>query len=171
MSRIILILFGVFIFSLQIASARMYQWVDPGNGTSQLSGKPPVWYRNGDSSSPRVFVFERGGSLIDDTDIRVTDNERLRLRQQAFIKAEEDLQIAKDKMIQAKRLEASYRLNEEDEPEELRRDAPVNLAEATTDSELPPEAETSNSEMINEMRSIILDWELAREDEARALIE
>lgn len=169
MSRTILILFSIILIFSQIASARMYQWIDPDNGTSQLSGKPPVWYRSG-TGGPRVFVFERGGALIDDTDILVSDSERQRLRQQAFIKAEEDLQIAKDKMIQAKRLEASYRLNEEKEEEVITpEEVPVDLAEAERSDE--PAEETSNDQMITEMRAIILDWERAREEEARALID
>ncbi len=63
-------------------SARMYQWVDPGTGTTQWSGRPPAWYR-GSQRGPRVLVFD-GGRLIDDTARRVPDAERDMLRTQAF---------------------------------------------------------------------------------------
>jgi hypothetical protein len=64
------------------ASARMYQWVDLGTGTTQWSGRPPAWYR-GSQRGPRVLVFD-GGRLIDDTARRVPDAERDVLRTQAF---------------------------------------------------------------------------------------
>ena len=63
-------------------SARMYQWVDPGTGTTHWSGRPPAWYR-GSQRGPRVLVFD-GGRLIDDTARRVPDAERDVLRTQAF---------------------------------------------------------------------------------------
>jgi hypothetical protein len=63
-------------------SARMYQWVDPGTGTTQWSGRPPAWYR-GSQHGPRVLVFH-GGRLIDDTARGVPDAERDALRTQAF---------------------------------------------------------------------------------------
>lgn len=64
------------------ALARMYQWVDPGTGTVQLSGAPPAWYR-GKQAGPRVFVFENG-RLVDDTGTRVADDEAQALRAEAF---------------------------------------------------------------------------------------
>ena len=67
-------------------AARMYQWVDPQTGTTQLSGKPPPWYRSGDRG-PRVYVFDNG-KVIDDTGIRVSDSERERLRNEALLSAE-----------------------------------------------------------------------------------
>jgi hypothetical protein len=62
--------------------ARMYQWVDPGTGTVQLSGSPPGWYRAA-RQGPRVFVFE-DGRLIDDTAQRVADEQAEALRAAAF---------------------------------------------------------------------------------------
>ncbi|MGQ0594638.1 MAG: hypothetical protein ACT4QB_18985 [Gammaproteobacteria bacterium] len=63
-------------------SARMYQWVDAGTGTTQMSGRPPAWYR-GSQAGPRVLVFD-DGRLIDDTARPVPDAERDDLRTQAF---------------------------------------------------------------------------------------
>jgi len=88
----------------QPAIARMYQWIDPETGTTQLSGKPPVWYRS-EKNGPRVFVFENG-RLVDDTGIEVSDIEREKLRQQALIRAERDRRKAREKLLDAERLKA-----------------------------------------------------------------
>jgi hypothetical protein len=65
------------------AFARMYQWVDPGTGTVQLSGTPPPWYRGGPEAGPRVFVFEQG-RLVDDTSRSVAEEQAQALRATAF---------------------------------------------------------------------------------------
>ncbi len=64
------------------AQARMYQWINPSSGNTQLSGTPPTWYR-GPQGGPRVLVFERG-KVIDDTAILVPEGMRDELRSQAF---------------------------------------------------------------------------------------
>jgi hypothetical protein len=64
------------------AHARMYQWVNPQTGRTQMSGKPPAWYRS-DKPGPRVFVFENG-RLVDDTARAVGLEERAALRATAF---------------------------------------------------------------------------------------
>ncbi len=64
------------------AAARLYQWVDPGTGTTQMSGRPPAWYR-GSQGGPRILVFE-AGRLIDDTAREVPDAEQSALRAHAF---------------------------------------------------------------------------------------
>ena len=73
---------------VQAVTARMYQWVEPDTGTTQLSGKPPVWYRSG-HAGPRVLVFDNG-RLIDDTAIKVQAEVRNRLRQEALAIAREE---------------------------------------------------------------------------------
>ncbi|MGH8479543.1 MAG: hypothetical protein ACREXK_08220 [Gammaproteobacteria bacterium] len=78
---LLFVLAGVVIVSVPV-SARMYQWVNPGTGTTQWSGRPPAWYR-GSQRGPRVLVFD-DGRLIDDTARRVPDAEREVLRTQAF---------------------------------------------------------------------------------------
>ena len=75
------LLAGLVIVPVPVA-ARMYEWVDPGTGTTHWSGRPPAWYR-GSQRGPRVLVFD-GGRLIDDTAWRVPDAERDVLRTQAF---------------------------------------------------------------------------------------
>ena len=81
------------------AHARMYQWVDPDTSTTQLSGKPPYWYRNGELG-PRVIVFDNG-KVIDDTGIDVSVDENERLRQQALIIVEHDRLSALEKLRQS----------------------------------------------------------------------
>lgn len=168
MSRYLLILASVIFIAMPTASARMYQWIDPDNGTSQLSGKPPVWYRSVDGG-PRVFVFERGGEMIDDTARQVSDDERKQLRQQAFIKAEEDIQIAKEKMIQAKRLAATYQHDEESEEEVIQEE--VIAQPRDPEAADAPAEPVPDEQIVNEMRAMILQWERTREANARALVE
>ena len=85
-------LVGLVFFSqsvlMQSVQAQMYQWTDPESGTTQLSGKPPAWYRSVEGG-PRVFVFNRG-KIVDDTGIKISDEQRISLRTKAFINAEED---------------------------------------------------------------------------------
>ena len=64
------------------AQARMYQWINPSSGNTQLAGNPPTWYRS-PQGGPRVLVFERG-KAIDDTAIVVPEGTRGELRSQAF---------------------------------------------------------------------------------------
>ncbi|MFH0342366.1 MAG: hypothetical protein ACHBNF_09610 [Chromatiales bacterium] len=68
------------------AQARMYQWINPSSGNTQLSGNPPTWYRS-PQGGPRVLVYERG-KTIDDTAIVVPESTRDELRSQAFQAAE-----------------------------------------------------------------------------------
>jgi hypothetical protein len=140
-------------------NARMYQWTDPDSGTTQLSGKPPVWYRSA-GGGPRTFVFENG-DLIDDTGVAVSETERDRLRQQAFLRAEEDESAAKEKLLEAKRLEVLLGSGEEAEQavEALQTDA----------APTPPPAESpaTEQETIDRMRALIEEWEARRTEQAR----
>jgi hypothetical protein len=58
--------------------ARMYQWISPASGTTQLSGKPPSL-----GEGPRVIMFENG-KIVDDTATRVPEWQRERMRAEAF---------------------------------------------------------------------------------------
>ena len=162
-----------FLISLVIAvfsatvDARMYQWLDPDSGTTQLSGKPPAWYRS-DSSGPRIFVFENG-KVIDDTGLSVSEPERDRLRQQAFLQAEEDKSAARDKLMEAKRLEAA--LGQEQAEEETVVET-AELADAAGAAEVPAEEVPPPTEQdtINQMRSLIEEWEANRTEAAKGLV-
>lgn len=73
------------IFLLLIATsveARIYQWVNPSTGSTQLSGKAPAWYRS-DMGGPRVLVFENN-VLVDDTGVAVDEDQRIQLRAKAL---------------------------------------------------------------------------------------
>lgn len=158
------ILSCIIICCCSVVNARMYQWVDPDNGTTQLSGKPPVWYRSEDGG-PRVFVFENG-KVIDDTGISVSASERDRLRLQSFLKAEEDKTAAKEKLLQAKRFQALLD-QERGEEEEL-----VELQELDTEIDMPAENKplVSEEDTIEEMRALIDEWEMRRARSARELV-
>ena len=142
----------------------MYQWVDPDTGTTQLSGKPPVWYR-GETNGPRVFVFENG-KLVDDTEQTVSTAEQERLRQQAFLKAEEDKDVAREKLLQAKRLKATVeqKRSREKVPEEELEEIP----QAQPPSEAQPADKGPNAE---DMRALIEQWEKLQSENARKQLE
>lgn len=145
-------------------SARMYQWVDPASGTTQLSGKPPTWYRSA-SGGPRVFVFENG-RVVDDTAIDLGDTEREHLRQQAFLKVEQDRTAAREKLLEAKRLKATFDRQEQEAElsagTEAPEPAPAIEPEPTADDEAPS---------AEQLRALIADWEKLRADNARDLIQ
>ena len=161
-----LIAVSLFIFSISSAQARMYQWVDPVSKTTRFSGKPPVWYRSVEGG-PRVLVFE-GNRIIDDTNISVSDVERDHLRQESFLRAEEDREKAREKLLQAKRLEAVSGQKDGDEA------TPAVLPELMTGTEEVQKAATApvtEEAVVNEMRMLIQEWENQRSESARALIE
>lgn len=165
-----LLLLCIFLCGNTTALARMYQWVEPDTHSTQLSGKPPAWYRSAEGG-PRVFVFENG-RVIDDTGINVSVSERQRLRQQAFLNAEKDKSIAKEKLMQAERLKATLQQNML--AEEARREGvQVVPVEPITEPEPEPEQTTpvQASTEIEDARALIAEWERLRTEEARKLIE
>jgi len=147
------------------ADARMYQWLDPDNGTTQLSGKPPVWYRSGEVG-PRVFVFENG-KIIDDTGISVSDTERESLRQQALLKAEEDRTIAREKLLEAKKLQAVLNPATSEEQAMLEKEAIQPETSAPKEKEQP----ASEQETVDRMKALIQEWETQRTQSAKKLIQ
>lgn len=148
------------------AHARMYQWVDPDSGTTQLSGKPPAWYRSGDAG-PRVFVFDKG-RVIDDTGIPLPETQMERLRQEAFLQAVEDRQQAMEKLLRAKRQKAALELKDsgEEVPEEVQNAEAGPLMEPETPAAAPDGGPTAD-----EMRALIEQYELMRTQTARQLVE
>lgn len=148
-------------------NARMYQWVDPNTGSTQLSGKPPMWYRSTEPG-PRVFVFEKS-KIIDDTGISVSDVERERLRQQAYLQAEEDTVLARDKLLQAKRMDAALQQKQEAEAVVKGEEEPVieDIVEEMPEEDTPAAEEPST---IEQMRKLIADWESDTTKKAKGLL-
>lgn len=151
-----------------VAHARMYQWTDPDTGTTQLSGKPPPWYRNADGG-PRVFVFENG-RLVDDTAISLSEQERERLRQLALLKAEQDRQVAMQKLQQANQQKAILDLQGQGRDDVERTAAASEPARReAVEAEAPrqePEGPTAE-----ELRALIEQYERQRTENARQLVE
>jgi len=161
-----IILFIILIQFTSITYARMYQWNDPDTGTTQLSGKPPAWYRSVDGG-PRVFVFENG-RLVDDTGINLSEQESDRLRQLALLRAEQDRQAAIAKLQQASQQRAILELQSRDTTEVETaiqvpvRDAPV-IEQRAPEQPAGPSAE--------ELRALIEQYEQLRTQDARQLVE
>lgn len=154
--------------------ARLYQWTEQDTGTTQLSGKPPAWYRSA-GGGPRVFVFDNG-RLIDDTGVKVSEEIRQRMRRQAFILAEEDRQKAQEKMAKANELKARYKkdikpadkVSENEEVESsLVPDESQTLPEQPDDKAKKSEEEMS----VDKLRKIISEWEKAQTEKAKQSLE
>ena len=169
----------ILLFFSQAVQAEMYQWDDAETGTTQLSGKPPAWYRSVEGG-PRIFVFNHG-KIEDDTGIDVSDQQRIALRTNAFIRAEEDRLAAKEKAMEAAKLKAM-----------IDRKAETSSGQNSEDSELldesqeivaiegPDEIETGEEAMdedkeeedsIKKMKALIAEWENKRTEDARALLQ
>lgn len=156
-TRILLIALALVSISVQ---ARMYQWIDPESGTTQLSGKPPAWYRSAEGG-PRVIVFDKG-RIIDDTKIDVSDEERESLRLQALIKVEQDRDTARKKLLETEQIKAKL-------------DNPAAKQEQDTEdkvSEKPPPEESGEQAVTpdpeeEKMRKLISDWEKLMTEQAK----
>lgn len=168
---IIIIMLVIF---MQPVAARMYQWVDPVSGRTQLSGTPPAWYRSG-GDAPRVFVFENG-QLVDDTGISVEEVQRQQLRQEALVRAEENTEAARRKAEQSALLRS--RLDDDGagvpllpelpdaappEDDALEREIPAETAAEPGEPEL-------TDEQIAELRRLISEWESRNQSRARELL-
>jgi hypothetical protein len=157
----------------------MYQWVDPESGTTQLSGKPPAWYRSAEGG-PRVFVFNRG-KVVDDTGIIISDEQRIRLRIKAFVRAEGDRLAAREKIMEAEKLKEAIERNVDEtlmQDSEIARfqDKPKNgshyeAVEASVTEELE-ETEPSEEEIsVEKMKALIAEWESKQTEEAKAILQ
>lgn len=157
------------LFVLTVSSssvmARMYQWVDPDSGTTQLSGKPPSWYRS-EEKGPRVIVYDNG-RIVDDTGIKLTNAENEKLRQEALISVETDRTAALEKLQQARQQKATLDFQgQENEPIEIVPEpaAATEQTDASTDNkDAGPTAE--------ELRELIDKYEKMKTEDARQLIE
>ena len=168
-----------------VAQARMYQWIDPDSGTTQLSGKPPVWYRSNEKG-PRIIVIENG-KVIDDTSIKVSDDIRVILRQRAYMSVEEDQSTAVQKAMNAEKFKSEFESNQTDistnvqlqeTPGETGKfidettEEPVEVVEPALEVEENTVTEQGDVEVTEEeMRTRIQEWENKRTEEARTLLE
>ena len=157
----------ILILSLTTISvpARMYQWVDPDSNTTQLSGKPPMWYRSKDSGS-RVLVFENG-KLIDDTGIVVSGEEGERLRNQALLVAEQDQQEVMQKLIESELLKSAIAIQQKDME-------PVDEKTELDTIDVQNEAESSEKKQpgpkVDELRALVEQFEQMRTQSAKDLV-
>ncbi len=142
--------------------ARMYQWVETDSGTTQLSGKPPSWYRSGETG-PRVLVFEKG-RLVDDTDIKLSREAQRELRKRAFIMAEEDRLAAKEKLTRSRELKDNYITEEEEIPlpavvgDEVSADSVLEELEQNKKA-MSEEEQAQEQKMMEQMREMVEEWE------------
>lgn len=165
--------FILFLATLSLsAEARMYQWTDSETGTTQLSGKPPAWYRSGDRG-PRIFVFE-SGQLVDDTGIRVSEEQRDRLREDSLAIANEESIREKAKSVLTKREKNKSQKSESDDlVEELEalEEVEEDIAEVQIDEEEQEiTAEDLSGLTIDDMKKLIGDWEQTQRDKALEII-
>ena len=150
------------------AQARLYQWVNPDSGYTQLSGKPPSWYRSA-QPGPRVFVFENG-QLLDDTDVAVNAAQRQELRWLAFSLANEEQQALSEE--RAQRLAELYGKAEEEEfysADEEGEEPTFSLAAPDLEGEAAAE-EDEETATINRLRNVVTAWDLLRTEEARSIL-
>ena len=171
MNRIILVML---ILIAMPVYARMYQWTDPDTGTTQLSGKPPSWYRS-DVQGPRVIVFEKG-RIVDDTQIAISDNEREALRQQALIKVEEDMARAREQAAQAEQFKAAIQQQQEqasmpDINTGLEEEITDDMPDETVIPEEPVSPPVKDDAKAEEMRALIDLWEQQKTEQARKKVE
>jgi hypothetical protein len=159
------LLFVLLMLSAQVVSARMYQWVDPDTGTTQLSGKPPSWYRS-EETGPRVVVHDNG-RIIDDTGISLSVSENERLRQDALISVETDRQAALEKIQQARQQKATLEFQDQArQPLEV-------IPEPIEEQEIPAEgqAPVNTGPTAEELRALIDQYEQMKTQNARELVE
>jgi len=148
-------------------AARMYQWVDPESGTTQLSGKPPPWYRSGDRG-PRVYVFDNG-KVIDDTGIRVSDSERERLRHEALLSAEQNSLQVQEKLLEAKRLQAALERDKRNQQSSTGTDK----TQATKQQAKPEAGDQIPQRVVpteKAMRALLMQWDKIRNEQAQQAV-
>jgi Tfp pilus assembly protein PilX len=150
----------------------MYQWVNAQSGRTQMSGKPPAWYRS-DRPGPRVFVFENG-RLVDDTAKSVSLEDRASLRSRAFAisaqEAEAARQAAAEKQLGAdgKRVATAEQDSVTGNEKKSALERGFGDTEATPSEAKPQEAPDAT---IARLKSIINAWEDQQTAEARRLLE
>lgn len=153
------------------AHARMYQWVDPQSGTTQLSGKPPAWYRS-ETGGPRIFVFE-AGVLVDDTARVVPADRREGLRSAAFQAA-----MDAEDLAEAARLRETLDAGQPSAPDDGKSlaDDVAALAAALGEPEAgkapaKPVEEPAAESTVARLKAIIENWDRQQTERARQVLE
>lgn len=166
------IVFILFLIMVSAIEARMYQWTEPDTSTTQLSGKPPAWYRSVDGG-PRVFVFDNG-RLIDDTNVKVSEEVRQRMRQKAFILVEEDKQRAKEKITKARQLKQKYEQEKPKKTEQENLEELIESEKEIIDEIEPSQLEKQDSDKepaLDALRQLIDQWEKNQTESAKKILE
>ena len=160
-------LFALFLLASLPIEARMYQWQDPDSGTTQLSGKPPAWYRSTETG-PRVIVFEKG-RIVDDTNIKIPDAEREAMRTQALSRVEEDKEKAKQMALEAEKLKSMSATDVEEKAAVTDEQAEGTEEPAVTEEQPAAKDELPGMEGLTEedMRALISEWEKQRTEQAK----
>ncbi len=174
----------------------MYQWVNPTTGHSQMSGKPPAWYRS-EMGGPRVLVFERN-VLVDDTAVLVGEDQRLQLRNKALqiapsgkekkliaAEAVATLEAQIQAIVESPAMEEylkSPQIPEDQESssagqkliEENRKTAASSGADdqevKVTDRKVKP-AKESADERVERLKALISAWDKSNTEEAKSLLD
>ncbi|MGH8614940.1 MAG: hypothetical protein ACREYF_23700 [Gammaproteobacteria bacterium] len=138
-----------------LSQARMYQWVNAESGSTQLSGKPPSWYR-GVGHGPRVIVVEKG-KIVDDTATQVPDWQRERLRAEAFALSLPD---APDTPGGLKEL--AQKLKEIADSEQF-------LGALVEQAEQEPKKEPTQS-TVEQLKAVITAWDKLKIEQAKTVV-
>lgn len=175
------------IFLLLIATsieARMYQWVNPTTGRSQLSGKAPSWYRS-ETGGPRVLVFEKN-VLVDDTAVVVGEEQRLQLRgkalptafaqkqkalnqEQAVANLEEQIQAIVESPAMEEYLKTSPLVEETvDAVHESNQTTEISSIQKSTTTEVVAESADAR---VERLKALINAWDKNKTAKAKQLLE
>lgn len=170
--RLIVLLIGIIALT-PLCQARMYKWNDPATGTTQMSGKPPAWYRS-TGKGPRVYVFDEG-RLVDDTGMAVSETRRLELRREAMRLAMPATERARDDAA----LRQAIADGGAEEPvsagtpvPEFEEDLAALLADDDTNKKAGETATRENPEAtIARLKAVLDAWDQRQTEKARALLE
>ncbi len=155
LSNILIHALGATLLSTGAAAAdRLYQWIDPHTGTTQLSGRPPAWYR-ADAAGPRVFVFERG-LLVDDSSVRLGERDRRWLRTAA---------LGADPAALAAEVTEDEAAGGREPPVD-----PASKAPSAPPATETPAGTDSESEAVTRLKDIIAAWDLLQTEEAKRVL-
>ena len=167
-----------------LVEARVYQWINPTTGNSQLSGKPPAWYRS-ESSGPRVLVFENN-KLVDDTAILVDEAHRINLRNTAFNIASDAEKVAISREKAVARLEQQIQslvespemavylktpVTESEKPEWRDHSEKVSEIRTGKPETAGEKSDESSDERVERLKALISTWEKNQTESARTLLE